>query len=68
MRCAKCGGKSKVNDYVHVHNPDEECTYRQRICKNCGRIFYTYEYEIEMNKYDYNKWKDNHRRNKKKEE
>lgn len=42
--CPKCGGKSKSFNIVH-NNKNKE-TYRERICLDCGRVFYTVEFDI----------------------
>lgn len=43
MVCSKCGGKVKVD--MVVKNEDKNEIYRKRKCKNCGRYFYTMEFE-----------------------
>ena len=43
MNCPKCGGKTTVcGSYA-----DCESVQRKRICKECGHLFYTAEYEVE---------------------
>ena len=43
MLCEKCGKKTKVVDSRTAY----EGVFRKRECTNCGRIFYTEEYESE---------------------
>lgn len=43
MVCFECGGKLYVKDSVNVPG---NIIYRQKICKNCGQIYYTMERNI----------------------
>ena len=42
MKCDKCGGESRVVD----SRSKKGVTYRRRVCKGCGRVFYTEEVPI----------------------
>lgn len=42
MTCPKCGGDTWVRD----SKPDAESVHRQRICKECGHIFFTVESDV----------------------
>lgn len=43
MNCPKCGGKTTV----HGSYADCESVQRRRLCKECGHVFFTAEYEVE---------------------
>lgn len=60
MKCPKCGGKVNVMDTVH--NTDLNEIYRERICEDCGHIFYTTEYEVVQNQAFEEDWAQYHRR------
>ena len=49
MRCSICGAKTKVIDTRK--KPEDFEIYRRRRCSNpeCGREFFTVEYEIDTN-------------------
>jgi transcriptional regulator NrdR family protein len=44
MKCSKCSGKVKVLDTIHSA---ENEIYRRRKCLECGRIFFSTEFEVE---------------------
>ena len=44
MICTKCGGKIRVVDTYHSNNNE---IYRRRKCDDCGRGFYTVEFEVD---------------------
>ena len=48
MICPKCGGSCLVKDVVQ--NPDENETYRKRVCKVCNHTFYSTEFVVDQNK------------------
>lgn len=58
MYCRECGGKTIVMDTRSF----EEEVYRKRKCLNCGRNFYTAEYEDDIEQRGknglYDAWKD----------
>lgn len=67
MICEKCGSKDvKVIDVVH--NNDAYEVYRKKVCKNCGRTFYTIEFEIEADADFLDSWSENYRKKPKKTE
>lgn len=43
MTCFDCGGKLHVKDSV---NAPGNIVYRQKICKNCGRVYHTMEHVV----------------------
>ena len=45
MTCPKCGGKVRVVKTENYVAKNE--IYRQQICFNCGRSFYTVEFDVE---------------------
>lgn len=45
MKCPKCNGKVYVTDTTN--NDEDHEIYRRRVCKECGKIFYTTEFEVE---------------------
>lgn len=47
MKCPKCGGEIKLLESINT--PSNEI-YRKRKCKDCKKIFYTIEFEVEDNK------------------
>ena len=47
MKCPKCGGEVKLLESINT--PSNEI-YRKRKCKDCKKIFYTIEFEVEDNK------------------
>jgi uncharacterized Zn finger protein len=61
MNCPKCDGQTKVNDVVKAKNEN----YRRILCKSCGHVFFTVEYETENNESFRNNWNRNNRRYKK---
>ena len=58
MKCSKCGGKTRVEDVVHI--PSGEI-YRQRGCTKCGRSFYTKEIVATFDETMSREWIENHR-------
>ena len=46
MRCPKCNGINRVVDTITNRETNE--TYRMRKCL-CGHVFYTVEFEVEVN-------------------
>lgn len=46
MQCPKCGHTTQV---THLTTNDENEEYRRRRCRWCGHIFYTIEFEVEVN-------------------
>ena len=46
MTCVYCGGKTKVTDCAS--SSDE--VIRRRKCLDCGKVFYTAERDISLNK------------------
>jgi transcriptional regulator NrdR family protein len=42
MNCPKCGGAAGVRGSY----ADCESIHRRRVCKECGYVFYTAEYEV----------------------
>ena len=67
MNCEKCGSKDvKVLDVVH--NNDAYEIYRKKQCKNCGRMFYTMEFEVEDDAVFMESWYEHYRKKPKKSE
>ena len=60
MICEKCGSK-EVKTVDTRHNDESYETYRQKVCKNCGRTFYTMEFEVEDDADFMESWCKNHR-------
>lgn len=58
MLC-KCGSKMSVADVVKT----EDEIYRKRVCKDCGKVIFTLEFEIEYDENVSRIWNDNYRRN-----
>lgn len=44
MNCPKCGGDTCVRGSF----ADSESVQRRRVCKKCGHVFYTSEYEVDQ--------------------
>ena len=44
MNCPKCGGAAGVRGSY----ADCESIHRRRVCKECGYVFYTAEYEVKQ--------------------
>ena len=61
MNCPRCDGQTKVNDVVKAKNEN----YRRILCKSCGYVFFTVEYETENNESFRKNWNRNNRRYKK---
>ena len=47
MMCPKCNERTKVGKTVN--NPWQGETYRQLMCTKCGHVFYSVEFEAEVN-------------------
>jgi transcriptional regulator NrdR family protein len=56
MICPKCNSKVTTVE-VRQNNEDNE-TYRQKKCNECGHIFYTIEFEVEFDESYKNTWRD----------
>lgn len=64
MVCPKCKSeKVRVNDTVHT--PDNEI-YRERKCDCCGYVFYTTEFQVEVNEKFEDEWYMYHRNRRRK--
>ena len=65
MTCPKCEStRLGVKDIVH--NDESNETYRQRKCLECGKIFYTVEFEAVYDDQFADDWNRHHRSSKKK--
>ena len=67
MICEKCGSKD-VKTVETRHNDESYETYRQKVCRGCGRTFYTLEFEIEPDADFMDSWCSNYRKKAKKPE
>jgi len=47
MKCPKCGAQAKVIDVADV--PENQEKYRKKVCTECEHVFYTVEFEAEVN-------------------
>lgn len=57
MNCPLCNGNTRVTDCILM----EEENYRKRKCKDCGKIFFTLEFEAIENE-DFKKtWRKHYR-------
>lgn len=54
MKCPKCGS-DKIKNTDHVETPENDI-YRQKECWNCKHIFYTAEFEVELNEKFREEW------------
>lgn len=45
MKCPRCNGKTGV---VETRHPSPDEILRERVCKSCGYIFHTMEFEVEF--------------------
>ncbi len=63
MPCKYCGGETIVVD--GVYNPEQEETYRCRVCTKCGMVFYTVEFSVEISKEFVKTWGANHKEHRK---
>lgn len=53
MKCSTCGGNTYITDTIVTPNNE---IYRQKKCKDCKKIFYTIEFEVEENKKFMDEW------------
>lgn len=60
MNCPICGGRTRVKDTRH--DPVDGSTYRERECKECGRIAYSKEVVAKADPNFHDLWKRSHRR------
>lgn len=63
MTCPNCQHKTEVKDVVTDIDRNE--IYRKRRCPNCGRAFYTIEFEIVFDEDVHEIWQKYHRVNNK---
>ena len=54
MLCKFCKSNTIVID--GVDNPEHEETYRCRVCTKCGKVFYTVEFPVVVNKQFKREW------------
>ena len=47
MKCPTCNSSNNIT-HDFVTNPETNEVYRRRDCKNCGRVFFTVEFEVEV--------------------
>lgn len=55
MICKKCGDRCTVADVRHSMEEDE--IFRKQVCKSCGNVFFTVEYEVIENEKFNEAWK-----------
>lgn len=55
MKCPKCEGRWMIVDDI-VENENDREVYRRRKCHGCGHIFYTVEFEVDVNKRFEEEW------------
>lgn len=60
MLCKYCGGKTIVIDGAKNHEQEE--IYRCRVCIDCGMMFYTVEFPVEVDEQFRKAWVSNHRK------
>lgn len=60
MNCPKCKS-TRLGVMDSVHNRDANETYRKRKCTECGKIFYTVEFEAAYDELFAKDWNSNHR-------
>lgn len=65
MTCPKCQS-TRLGVMDSVNNNDANETYRKRKCLECGKIFYTAEFEVEYGEMFANDWNKHHRSNRNK--
>ena len=59
MLCKFCGYETIELD--RVNNPGQEEMYRRVVCPECGHVFYTCEFPIEIDNRLKKEWQTNHK-------
>lgn len=55
MNCSECGGDTRVTDTNYNETANER--YRRRKCKDCGRVIWTIEFEVEFDDRYQEQWR-----------